>query len=700
MKQFSKVTEFPNMKHAPFCACHLFSTPSRNPSFSNHALYVRRASVIAQFYPESLSAIAFRSWTSIVTATMSPISPQTQPITLPYIHAAWTTALALPPISRLSSLRYLLRSVTSSSPSQPSSSSGDNSLSSTNILHPKSLASLYLDLALTYAFLGKYESASLSFQEAATVDIGNAFALFGLGLAKAELRKWKSAKRNWGRCLRCFESERHGRREAITYRLAQGKNVLAALRESSGGGSIPSDEWMLERKNVKRNYDVALIQIASKRNAGLLSQEAIEQVKGHGLNGIPAGISCGPNWDVHLQSLVLDPAIANAAQVPLSLNEIGSAPTQLKVAKTWPTESKKPIALPTMESFPEIPPLQYTRTWPTRVESVAATTTAPPTKPLPPIPALQYTKSWPSQSGRAAIPPIDYAPLLYVVQNTQRIRFETVSPPPKDPLPPLPPIATLHFTQRGFEKLAALPTTPLPPVTTLRDSRKWSKYSEGVVTLPPIPAVSDEESSVLSPPPKSTGVVHPNSDDSPTLGRQPPFPIRTSSLNDPNVSEQSLSTSSSQTTVARSSSDSSHQRWSTGHKLPTPIAVSPFTIRSSLIFAPIDSFEKCEDLEVEGRVDGGITRPKGMLYEGDQEMGNWKGEGGADDDQLEKGKDREAGDEDEVIYEEIYDEADRSPFYEDDNDDMGSEPRHPHQNPQSEEEILLPRTFEGFGPRR
>ena len=215
---------------------------------------------------------------------MTSIPQLPLPLPLPVIHARWTLALSLPPTAQISHLRRLVRALTRDH--HPA-------------LRPLSLADLcqlYLDLALAYAFLGEYYLASTIFKEAVLNDATCAVGWFGLGLAQAELAEWKSARRSWKECLRCFGPVSR-QRDAIRYSLFQ----VPDGRSMKVGPD--SREWTLERTRVQLNRDVAVCETGGSKRMGLAPRAANE--KRRWLNGIPAGLRFGPGWDATMQSLTL-----------------------------------------------------------------------------------------------------------------------------------------------------------------------------------------------------------------------------------------------------------------------------------------------------------------------------------------------------------------------------------------------------------
>lgn len=199
-------------------------------------------------------------------------------LSLPTIHAHWTSALSLPPSAQISSLRRLVRAVT------------QDHHPALRPLYLADLCQLYLDLALAYAFLGEYYLASKVFKEAVDNHATSAVGWFALGLAQAELADWRDARRSWKRCLHCF-GPIGCQQESISYPLFQGQLLEVGLE---------SGEWTLERARVEFNFHVALREKGSKR-AGVPRRAAGQ--KRPQLNGIPAGLRFGPGWDATAQFL-------------------------------------------------------------------------------------------------------------------------------------------------------------------------------------------------------------------------------------------------------------------------------------------------------------------------------------------------------------------------------------------------------------
>ncbi|KAM0802133.1 hypothetical protein BDR22DRAFT_971591 [Usnea florida] len=267
---------------------------------------------------------------------------------LPAIHAHWIATLFLPPTAQISNLRRLLRTVTRDH--HPA-------------LRPLSLAALcplYLDLALAYAFLGEYHLASTVFKEALDSDTTSPIGWFGLGLAQAELGQWRSAKRSWKSCLKCFETA-DDQQDGIPYVLFQVQDYAArdeTVRRLKK--DLKSRAWTLERTKVEFNYRVALRETGSKK-LDLAPRLAGERRPG--LNGIPAGLRFGPCWDASLQSLDLPfPALcsgSNAKKPEDDVNSIGE-PGPVVLTSAPSSYSRTDAGLQTLVSSRKaLPPLPH-----------------------------------------------------------------------------------------------------------------------------------------------------------------------------------------------------------------------------------------------------------------------------------------------------------------------------------------------------
>ena len=240
----------------------------------------------------------------------------TKPLTLSCIHTTWTNALSLPPTQRLSSLRRLLRHLSSTSSPKSHLKSDLSSLVSspaTTVLVDPSLTRLHLDLALTYAFLGEYCLASIFFKEAVAASLPlcryTAFALYGLGLANAELKQWRSAKRQWKRCLECFNktgddrivfqsAARMERNEHVMHPGTEIQGIGGPTSNSPFSGLGPGRVFSLERCRVERNVQIALLVTSSRHFQ--VSVPYPSQQQNYGINGIPAGMVFGPDWPAGL----------------------------------------------------------------------------------------------------------------------------------------------------------------------------------------------------------------------------------------------------------------------------------------------------------------------------------------------------------------------------------------------------------------
>jgi len=332
------------------------------------------------------------------TTIMPPISPSRPSPRGPSLHdiyTSWTTALTLPPTPRLSALRRLVNAITSKS-------------ASNIVLHPIPLARLFLDLSLTYAYLGEYHLASLGFERAVNADAQRAFALFALGLSRAELGDWKQAKLNWKRCLRCFEQPERSLK-SIPYQPFQQSQPINEDDDATTRNIGLGEQWLLERDRVKWNLNMAAFETGDKK-AGIkrLGPDDPRQ----GLNGIPAGLRFGPDgW--------LNAELERAeAKVFRPLKDIGKPVS----ARSSP-QSSNPS--PVMKSLPPLPlrpkasaPRVVSKVWyvdnATLEDDLVPETSSPLTDPAPILSPYIYDspssidqnslRSGPATSPNSAIP--------------------------------------------------------------------------------------------------------------------------------------------------------------------------------------------------------------------------------------------------------------------------------------------------------
>ena len=196
--------------------------------------------------------------------------------------------------------------------------------------------------------------------EAVDSDTANPIGWFGLGLAQAELGQWRSAKRSWKNCLKCFGFA-GDQQEGIPYVLFQIQNY-AAQDETAPRlkKDLKSRAWTLERTRVEFNYRVALRETGSKKLG--LAPRAVGE-KRPGLNGIPAGLRFGPCWDASLQSLDLpSPALCSGSNARKPEDEVKSIGEPGPVVQTSASSSysrtdaafRKP-----MSSRKALPPLPH-----------------------------------------------------------------------------------------------------------------------------------------------------------------------------------------------------------------------------------------------------------------------------------------------------------------------------------------------------
>ena len=209
-----------------------------------------------------------------------PISSKT--LTLPIIHAHWIAALHRPPTTSLAALRRLINSIIKHGVNH-GAQHGESTL-----LPRQHFALLWLDLCLTYAYLGDYWLAINAADSAVGLYPTSAIGWFAKGLCKAELGAWRKARRDFKQCLICFEVV-GTRLERIPYKIDQSGPI-----QRTGLG----EEWVLEWAKVEWNYKVALLEGGSRRNP---QSPRTERQHGQGLNGIPAGVHMGPGWQAKLE---------------------------------------------------------------------------------------------------------------------------------------------------------------------------------------------------------------------------------------------------------------------------------------------------------------------------------------------------------------------------------------------------------------
>ena len=209
-----------------------------------------------------------------------PISSKT--LTLPIIHAHWTAALDRPPTTSLAPLRRLINSIIKHGVNH-GAQHGESSL-----LPRQHFALLWLDLCLTYAYLGDYWLAIKAADSAVELYPTFAIGWFARGLCKAELGEWRRARRDFKQCLICFEIV-GTRLEKIPCKIKQARHI-----NRIGLG----EEWVLEWAKVEWNYKVALIKGGSRRDTRSPKTQRQHEL---GLNGISAGVHMGPGWDAKLE---------------------------------------------------------------------------------------------------------------------------------------------------------------------------------------------------------------------------------------------------------------------------------------------------------------------------------------------------------------------------------------------------------------
>ena len=262
-----------------------------------------------------------------------PISSKT--LTLPIIYAHWIAALQRPPHTSLAALRRLINSTIKHGVNH-------GALYGESTLLPRQhFALLWLDLCLTHAYLGDYWLAII----AADAAVGHyptlAIGLFARGLCKAELGQWRKARRDFKRCLRCFEVA-GTRLERIPYKIDQS---VPTSRTGLG------EEWVLEWAKVVWNFQVAL------KEGGSRSKAQPPEKSRQSLNGIPAGVHMGPGWEAKLE--FFDPvyfdvvASAYSKPSPSSASSKSTDDDNEEVYGSWKSDST--LAYYDSKPLPPIP---------------------------------------------------------------------------------------------------------------------------------------------------------------------------------------------------------------------------------------------------------------------------------------------------------------------------------------------------------
>lgn len=252
---------------------------------------------------------------------MPPPSPQPS---LPTIHARWTQALSLDPGPRTQALRKLLESL---------SSSFEWTHPTRRVLPPSKLSHMYFDFGLSRAFLGEYGLACYTFDEAVKRDETFALGWFAYGLAAAELGRWKEARSYFKKCSRAIKHNGEGL-DILLYPIFQGReNVLLGLGEV----------WVLEQTRVDFNFNRTFLEKGS-RTLGInpVGAGQSRQIR-NGLNGIPAGLFLGPDWDADALILEMD--------APTPQGET----LRMLVSPAAPEKARHSRSMPVMASIQEVP---------------------------------------------------------------------------------------------------------------------------------------------------------------------------------------------------------------------------------------------------------------------------------------------------------------------------------------------------------
>ena len=186
-----------------------------------------------------------------------------------------------------------------------------------------------------------------SFQSALYHDKWNWIALFCLGLANAEVEDWDEAIVPWQECLDIFEKVQT---DALRYPIFQFKGMQDVGLDK---------EWALERTTVEHNLEAALYE--EERMSHDMPRRAENQER-QGLYGIPAGVLLGPIWDPQLDQF--DERVWTINQAKKLKAE--SSPSQESIASSYesPSPPERRISKP-------LPPLPLSSVKPAIKEDLA-----------------------------------------------------------------------------------------------------------------------------------------------------------------------------------------------------------------------------------------------------------------------------------------------------------------------------------------
>ncbi|CAO1599753.1 hypothetical protein XANCAGTX0491_003468 [Xanthoria calcicola] len=264
--------------------------------------------------PEPSSRSESSSRSERPPGSLSSVDPTNRPsLTLTSIRAQWTLALTqhndFQLLAALSTFKRLLRSIRIPTDESPSSTKDDFSLPTPmpyQILLPRDIALLYINIGLIHAFLGSYYLAGQAFEEALMLDQTSAVAWFGLGIARFYSKKLSASKKAFKKCERCFLAQNvdgdTDQKEELVYDVWPGRSEAttqtwtdAEDHDSEGSESgldafkgimssrLPNNQWRLERLRAEWNYRVAMWEQDWLKHG-------VQRPGNWTLTGIPAGV--------------------------------------------------------------------------------------------------------------------------------------------------------------------------------------------------------------------------------------------------------------------------------------------------------------------------------------------------------------------------------------------------------------------------
>ena len=480
--------------------------------------------------------------------------------------------------------------------------------------------------------------------------------------------------------MNCFDQARSGdppieRLESVTYKLYE--HVVDDSYLFNGG---LGNSWNLERQKVEWNLNVARLK---SRAQGTTPDQDSEREKAPGWHGIPAGLTFGPDWQeperLSLSSLT-DASPASSVVELSRRREAGNIVGEAKYFQPLSDIGKVYTALDIMKTYQLSQPES-------RVADVPSTLSSTTIKGM-------STK----RAQKLRISPKGLGAQNRIVQ-TYRMRPKDN----KDQDAAAQLNTALTWPAAGSDDIK----TPLP---ISKPSRTWPTQRRDSVTpsyrresliaklltkaLPPIPvSPGTTDSALVAPvitPPSSSSTIAMTSGrsdwgDSPTLGRDPfpaPLflPVRTSSL-DHGGSAVGMDVGGTPSTSQ------------TNTTLP-PFVISPFIMPSPLgLYMEMTGEEDVESSEEVGTADDTAVVNDEEQWFGKALMELEK-QKRADDDDVD-GKNKAT-----MIWEDIKREANYDEWDANDSDlERGEFTEETREEEDLEGEILLPRTFEGFGSK-